>query len=281
MSKKSLGRGLEHLFDQNVMTDDQSQEIQMIDLEDIVANPYQPRKNFDQDSLNELANSIKEQGVFQPILIRQAPVGFQIISGERRYRASKLAKIEQIPAIIYDYTDQQMMEVAIIENIQREDLTIVEEARSYKQLIDNLNITQQQLADKVGKSRSHVANILRILTLDSNVLEYLNQDLLTLGHVKVLINISDENKKTKIIEKIIEQKLTVRETEKLAQQSKGIKKQEIINKSNSNIYIKEWEKKLREKTDAQVKISGKEKGKITINFNSKEDLQNIMDSLNI
>lgn len=195
MSKKGLGSGLSHLIEQNMSANNQ-REVFDVSVSKIKPNPYQPRKTFDQKALEELSESIKENGLFQPILLRETLVGYEIISGERRYRASKLAGLDTVPAIIYDYTDQQMMEVALVENIQREDLSIVEEARSYQSLIDNLGYTQEQLANKVGKSRSHVANIIRLLKLDDDILESVDEGLLSMGHVKVLITIDDKKTST-------------------------------------------------------------------------------------
>ena len=160
MAKKGLGRGLEHLMGQNIIEEsvDKSSATE-IKIKDMKPNPYQPRKNFDVDSLNELAESIKEQGVFQPILVREGIVGYEIIAGERRTRAAKIAGLKKIPAIICDYDDEKMMEIALIENIQREDLTVVEEAKSYKMIIDNLNLTQEELADKIGAKKSYISRV--------------------------------------------------------------------------------------------------------------------------
>ncbi|MGL5021077.1 MAG: ParB/RepB/Spo0J family partition protein, partial [Mycoplasmatales bacterium] len=192
VKKKGLGRGLDHLINQNIVSEDETANMSNVTpvlLKDIKPNPYQPRKNFDQEALEELSISIKEQGVFQPILLRRSIIGYEIIAGERRFRASKLAGLKEVPCVIYDYNDQQMMEISLIENIQREDLTIVEEAKSYKMIIDNLSLTQEELAKKVGKSRPHVTNTLRILTLSDDILDMLDSKVLTMGHVKVLITI--------------------------------------------------------------------------------------------
>ena len=277
MSKKGLGSGLSHLIEQNMSANNQ-REVFDVSVSKIKPNPYQPRKTFDQKALEELSDSIKENGLFQPILLRETLVGYEIISGERRYRASKLAGLKTIPAIIYDYTDQQMMEVALVENIQREDLSIVEEARSYQSLIDNLGYTQEQLANKVGKSRSHVANIIRLLKLDDDILESVDKGLLSMGHVKVLITIDDKKRQHQIVDQIISQNLNVRQTEQLANSAKGkstIKvKQRRANETVKSARNKRIETIVREKLGVQVIVTGEKKGSIEFKYNSPDELEN-------
>lgn len=281
--KKSLGRGLDFLIDQNIeeISYDEAQ-ICKLAISEIRPNPFQPRKYFDEGALSELAASIEEQGVFQPILVRKTVVGYEIISGERRYRASKLAGLEEIPAIIEDYDDERMMEVALVENIQREDLTIVEEARSYKLIMENLGLTQDVLAKKVGKSRSHVANILRILKLDDSILDLLDTKQVTMGHVKVLITIEDTDIVNVIVAKIVEQGLSVRQVEELAKLAKAeVKPQKIKEKHEEVPRNKRLESTIRELVDTKVKIRGKEKGTIEFHFNSEEDLGRILEKLKL
>lgn len=284
MSKKGLGSGLSHLIEQNMSANNQ-REVFDVSVGKIKPNPYQPRKTFDQKALEELSESIKENGVFQPILLRETLVGYEIISGERRYRASKLAGLKTIPAIIYDYTDQQMMEVALVENIQREDLSIVEEARSYQSLIDNLGYTQEQLANKVGKSRSHVANIIRLLKLDDDILESVDKGLLSMGHVKVLITIDDKKRQHQIVDQIISQNLNVRQTEELANSAKGkssIKvKQRRANETVKSARNKRIETIVREKLGVQVIVTGEKKGSIEFKYNSPDELENLLEQLNL
>lgn len=284
MSKKGLGSGLSHLIEQNMSANNQ-REVFDVSVGKIKPNPYQPRKTFDQKALEELSESIKENGLFQPILLRETLVGYEIISGERRYRASKLAGLKTIPAIIYDYTDQQMMEVALVENIQREDLSIVEEARSYQSLIDNLGYTQEQLANKVGKSRSHVANIIRLLKLDEDILESVDKGLLSMGHVKVLITIDDKKRQHQIIDQIISQNLNVRQTEELANSAKGkstIKvKQRRANETVKSARNKRIETIVREKLGVQVIVTGEKKGSIEFKYNSPDELENLLEQLNL
>lgn len=284
MSKKGLGSGLSHLIEQNMSANNQ-REVFDVSVGKIKPNPYQPRKTFDQKALEELSESIKENGLFQPILLRETLVGYEIISGERRYRASKLAGLKTIPAIIYDYTDQQMMEVALVENIQREDLSIVEEARSYQSLIDNLGYTQEQLANKVGKSRSHVANIIRLLKLDDDILESVDKGLLSMGHVKVLITIDDKKRQHQIVDQIISQNLNVRQTEELANSAKGkstIKvKQRHANETVKSARNKRIETIVREKLGVQVIVTGEKKGSIEFKYNSPDELENLLEQLNL
>lgn len=284
MSKKGLGSGLSHLIEQNMSANNQ-REVFDVSVGKIKPNPYQPRKTFDQKALEELSESIKENGLFQPILLRETLVGYEIISGERRYRASKLAGLKTIPAIIYDYTDQQMMEVALVENIQREDLSIVEEARSYQSLIDNLGYTQEQLANKVGKSRSHVANIIRLLKLDDDILESVDKGLLSMGHVKVLITIDDKKRQHQIVDQIISQNLNVRQTEELANSAKGkstIKvKQRRANEAVKSARNKRIETIVREKLGVQVIVTGEKKGSIEFKYNSPDELENLLEQLNL
>lgn len=284
-NKKGLGRGLEHLLAQNPLDQgiiDKNIEVVEVLLSDIKPNPYQPRKTFDQASLEELASSIKSQGVFQPILLRRAIIGYEIISGERRYRASKIAGKETIPSIIYNYEDEQMMEVALIENIQREDLTVIEEAKSYKLLIENLGITQKELASKVGKSRSHVTNTINLLNLDDDIITLIDCGQLTMGHAKVLVSIEDKEAVNDIVDNIIKSKLSVRDTEKLVKTYKKPKKKvkrTVVEKPQSN--NQRLEKMMREKLETKVNIHGEDKGTIEIQFTSEEDLERLLDLLKI
>lgn len=284
-NKKGLGRGLEHLLAQNPLDQgiiDKNIEVVEVLLTDIKPNPYQPRKTFDQASLEELASSIKSQGVFQPILLRRAIIGYEIISGERRFRASKIAGKETIPSIIYNYEDEQMMEVALIENIQREDLTVIEEAKSYKLLIENLGITQKELASKVGKSRSHVTNTINLLNLDDDIITLIDCGQLTMGHAKVLVSIEDKEVVNDIVDNIIKSKLSVRDTEKLVKTYKKPKKKvkrTVVEKPQSN--NQRLEKMMREKLETKVNIHGEDKGTIEIQFTSEEDLERLLDLLKI
>lgn len=286
--KKGLGRGLDLLIDQaDVLGIDGTETVEQIEIEDIVANPYQPRKFFDEAALDELAASIKENGVFQPIIIRSSVIGYELIAGERRLRASKLAGLTTIPAIVKAYTDEQMMELALIENIQREDLSVIEEAKSYQQIIEHFNYTQQELAQKVGKSRSHVTNILRLLNLDERVQALVNQKIVSMGHVKVLVTLDSKDEQLAIVEQIIEENLTVRQTEELASALKNPHKASKVKASSKSDEKKELnayarlERILREKLGTKVKIYGKETGIIEISFASEDDLERLLEEMKL
>lgn len=203
--------------------EEQSSSIQTTDIpiKRLIPNPYQPRKHFDEEKLNELAGSIKEHGVFQPIIVKKKDDNYEIVAGERRYRASLIANLEKIPAIIVDFTEQQMMEIALLENIQRENLNAIEEAQAYHEMMDKLKLTQEQLSHRVGKSRAHVANTVRLLKMPQQLQDYVLEGALTMGHIKPLITI-DESQALHIARRAINEKLSVREVENLV---KGIKLQ--------------------------------------------------------
>ena len=202
--RRALGRGLEELFnieeinynkiEEKIIETSTDEEVKEIPLSEIRVNPYQPRKTFNEESLNELASSIKEHGVFQPIIVKKSIKGYEIVAGERRFRASKLAEKETIPAIIREFTDEQMMEIAVLENLQRENLNAIEEAAAYLRLMKHLNITQEELAKRVGKSRSHITNILGILNLPNEVKELVKDNKITMGHARALSKIEDNDK---------------------------------------------------------------------------------------
>ncbi len=283
MAKKGLKRGLEHLFEDNDnLNMENENEIQNIPVSDISPNPYQPRTVFDEEKIKELSNSIKENGVFQPILVRKNIIGYEIISGERRLRASKLAGLQEIPAIVYDYDDSQMMEVSIIENIQREDLSIIEEALSYKKLLEEADYTQEKLAKKLGISRSHIANLVRITNLDKDTLDLLYNNEISLGHAKVLVGIKDDKIRQVVTKEIIKNNLNVRETEKFLREFDGSPKKsttKTTKKQKSNFY--KIENLMIDKLSTKVQITGENSGLIKINYESEEDLGRIIDLLNI
>lgn len=292
MSKKALGRGLEHLFEQSSNLENETstnQKIENIDISDIKPNPYQPRKTFDEKSLQELADSIKINGIFQPILVRKNIIGYEIISGERRYRASKLAKLKEIPAIIYDYDDQKMMEVALVENIQREDLNIVEEAKSYQTLMEKLNYTQEKLSEVIGKSRSHVANVLRICTLNDEIIGALEKEKISFGHAKVLLGIKDKQMQKEIFTEILNDNLNIRETENLIKSystsEKKVQSEKVAPKSkrtsSGTSSYRRLEEIMREKLETKIEISGSTNGQIKIDYSSSDDLERLLELLKI
>ena len=288
--KRALGRGLEELFN-NENLDLQSmenkiyesatnEEIVEIPLEELRPNPYQPRKVFDEEALQDLADSIKEHGVFQPIIIKKSIKGYEIIAGERRYRASKIAGLTKIPAIIRNFTDEQMMEIALLENLQRENLNAIEEAIAYKKMIQNLGITQEELAKKVGKSRSHVTNIIGLLRLPQEVQQLVADSKITMGHARALSKLESEEEMKALANKIIDEHLPVRQTEEDLSSDK-IEKKVKISRVNNNSNTREFkyvEELLRDKLDTKVRIKEK---KIEISFTNVADLNRILEVLNV
>ena len=285
--KRALGRGLEQLFnnenldlnsfEKTVYETATNEEIIDINLSDLRANPYQPRKVFNDEALNDLAESIKEHGVFQPIIVKKSIKGYEIIAGERRVRASKLAGLEKIPAIIRNLNDEQMMEIALLENLQRENLSAIEEAVAYKSMIEKLNLTQEELSKKVGKSRSHITNILGLLRLPKEVQEMVATNKLSMGHARVLSKLEDNDKILEMARQIVERKIPVRELEQQAE-DKAKKVKITRNPKTVNNDFKYVEELLREKLDTKVKIKDK---KIEISFTNVADLNRILEVLNV
>ena len=286
--KRALGRGLEQLFnnenldvaklEQTIYETATNEEIIDIELSELRPNPYQPRKVFDDEALKELSASIKEHGVFQPIIIKKSIKGYEIIAGERRVRASKLAGLDKIPAIIRNFTDEQMMEIALLENLQRENLTAIEEAYAYKAMIEKLSLTQDELSKKVGKSRSHLTNILGLLRLPKEVQQMIAESKLSMGHARALSKLEDEEKIKELANKIVNEKISVRNAEELTNQETHTHEIKKTPREKSNNEYKYVEDLLREKLDAKVKIKDK---KIVINFTSTADLNRILDIIDI
>mgnify|MGYP000687671553 CR=1 FL=1 len=286
--KRALGRGLEQLFnnenldvaklEQTIYETATNEEIIDIELSELRPNPYQPRKVFDDEALKELSASIKEHGVFQPIIIKKSIKGYEIIAGERRVRASKLAGLDKIPAIIRDFTDEQMMEIALLENLQRENLTAIEEAYAYKAMIEKLSLTQDELSKKVGKSRSHLTNILGLLRLPKEVQQMIAESKLSMGHARALSKLEDEEKIKELANKIVNEKISVRNAEELTNQETHTHEIKKTPREKSNNEYKYVEDLLREKLDAKVKIKDK---KIVINFTSTADLNRILEIIDI
>lgn len=286
--KRALGRGLEELFnnenldiesfEKTIVENAHKDEIIEVDLSELRVNPYQPRKIFDEDALKELSESIKEHGVFQPIIIKKSIKGYEIVAGERRVRASKLAGLTHIPAIIRDFTDEQMMEIALLENLQRENLTAIEEAVAYKSLLENLHLTQDELSRKVGKSRSHITNIIGLLRLPKDIQELVNTSKISMGHARILSKLDDENQIREMADKIINENISVRNTEELTSSNNFERKNKIHKKESNNNDLKYVEDLLREKLDTKVKINDK---KIEISYTNVADLNRILEILNI
>ena len=285
MENKKLGKGLSSIFGQDVskILDDiqngevetEHQEQKKISIDQIRPNPYQPRKVFDPEALKELSNSISQHGVFTPVLVKKGIRGYDLIAGERRLRASKMAGLEEIPAIIVDLDDQQMMEIELLENIQREDLNVIEEAKAYENLINRFQYTQEQLAHRVGKSREHITNTLRLLKLPEQVQNYVVNRQLSMGHVRALLALKDKERIEKIAQKAIDQNLSVRKVEQLV---KDINHPKVIEKNPEDIYLKEAKVKLEEYFKTGISISSHS---ISIHFEDKEDLNRILELLNL
>ncbi|HBV46953.1 MAG TPA: chromosome partitioning protein ParB [Eubacterium sp.] len=287
--RKALGRGLEQLFNDEGLNFDTiensiieeaktNDQIVEINLSELRANPYQPRKNFDEEALNELASSIKEHGVFQPIIVKKSIKGYEIIAGERRFRASKLAGLETIPAIVKDFSDEEMMQIALLENLQRENLTSIEEAKAYKSIIESMNITQDELAKKVGKSRSHITNILGLLKLPASVQDMVLYNKLSMGHARVLSKLENNEDITSLAEKVVNNNVSVRELENMVN-SKYKRTVEINRRERSN--SKEYkyiEEALEDKLGTKVRLSS---NKIVVNYTSLNDLNRILEILDV
>ena len=284
--RKALGRGLEQLFNDEGLNFDTiensiieeaktNDQIVEINLSELRANPYQPRKNFDEEALNELASSIKEHGVFQPIIVKKSIKGYEIIAGERRFRASKLAGMQTIPAIVKDFSDEEMMQIALLENLQRENLTSIEEAKAYKSIIESMNITQDELAKKVGKSRSHVTNILGLLKLPASVQDMVLYNKLSMGHARVLSKLDNPKTIEDLAQRVITEDLSVRKLESLVYDNE---EKEVKTKKSSNNEYKYMEDFLKEKLGTNVKINN---NKISIKFSNVQDLNRILEIMNI
>lgn len=285
--RRALGMGLEQLFNSEMLDFDQVEkdivneaskdEIVMLNLDELMSNPYQPRKIFDDDALKELSLSIKEHGVFQPIIVRKSVKGYNIIAGERRVKASRLAGLTQIPAIIRDFTDDEMMQVALLENLQRENLSAIEEAKAYKSIIESLRLTQDELAKKLGKSRSHITNMLGLLRLPLSVQDMVLYGKISMGHARILSKLENKDEIEQLSNRIVNENLSVRDLERITSLS-SFSRITPIKKSEKSKEYKYVEDAIKEKLGTKVSISG---NKIKISFVTKEDLNRILEILNI
>lgn len=288
MAKKALGKGLDAFFGTATVEDivspssgeENKEGIKQIKLVDIEPNRSQPRKDFDEDSLNELAESIKENGVISPIIVKRAENGFyKIVAGERRWRASKKAGLKEIPAIVRELTEIETRKIALVENLQRQDLNIVEEALGYRELMDEHSLTQEEVAKMMGKSRSAVANSLRLLSLSEEVLSLVRENKISFGHAKVIMG-CDKKRQIEIAKQIIDGQLSVRQTEELINK-KTPKKKSIAKKDlNMTLALKEIEKEISVKLGSNVKIKDKgNKGTVSVEYYSSEELERIVNIL--
>ena len=277
--RRALGRGLEELFynepiaydkmEEKILTETPKEEITNVKISELRSNPYQPRQVFKKEALQELADSIKEHGVFQPIIIKKSIKGYEIIAGERRVKASQMAGLEEIPAIIRDFTDEEMMEIALLENLQRENLNPIEESRAYKKLIETLNITQEELAKKLGKSRSYITNMIGLQTLPDSIQDLISDNKMSMGHARVLSKLENENQQKELAEKIINDGMSVRDLENLTKSTDEFERTHKIKKhtpsSNQYQYL---EDELCDKLGTKVKIKT---NKIEISFVNGND----------
>jgi ParB family chromosome partitioning protein len=289
MESKRLGKGLEQLFSNEslyenpldqldeIVENAKEEEIVELNIDDLRSNPYQPRQSFDETKLQELADSIKEYGVLEPIIVKKSVKGYEIVAGERRTKACILAGVKTIPAIIRDFSDEDMMQIAVLENIQREDLNPIEEAEAYSKLLKVLNITQEELGKKLGKSRSHITNMLGLLNLPDNVKSDVLSGLISMGHAKVLSKIEDEETINDLVKKVKSDKLSVRELESLAS-NPVVKKKNPVVRTNDDKKYNFVEDAMTDKIGNRVRIKN---NKIVIPFNSEKDLERILDILNI
>ena len=284
--KKALGKGLEQLFTNNVIdfqnfekeiVSENKKDVTMIKLDEIRSNPYQPRKTFNEESLKELAVSIKEYGVVQPVIVKKSIKGYELIAGERRCKASRLAGLTEIPAIIKDFTDQEMMEIALIENIQREDLNAIDEAKSVLNIIKLRGWTQEEFAVKFGKSRSYITNLLGLLKLPDSIQKMLINKELSTSHARVLSKLEDQQQIEELATRIVNEKLNVRDIEQLVNNKDIVKRKPIIiQEKNPKFHM--YENVISDKIGNKVKIN---KNKLEITFDSVKDLERIMEILNI
>ena len=287
--RRALGRGLEELFynepiaydklEEKILTETPKEAIVNVKISELRSNPYQPRQVFDEEALKELAASIKEHGVFQPIIIKKSIKGYEIIAGERRVKASQMAGLEEIPAIVRDFTDEEMMEIALLENLQRENLNPMEESRAYKKLLETLQITQEELAKKLGKSRSYITNMLGLQTLPENIQTMISNKQMTMGHARVLSKLENVSQQEELAEKIIADGMSVRELENLTQSSEKYERTHKIQKhtpkANEYQYLEE---ELCDKLGTKVKIKS---NKIEISFVNGNDLNRLLEIMNL
>lgn len=284
--KKALGRGLEQLFTNNVIdfdnfedkiVSDNKKDVTLIKLDEIRSNPYQPRKTFNDESLNELAMSIKEYGVVQPIIVKKSIKGYELVAGERRTRAARIAGLTEIPAIIKDFSDQEMMEIALIENIQREDLNPIEEAKSTLNIIKLRGFTQEEFANKFGKSRTYITNLLGLLNLPDNIQKMLINKEISPSHARILSKLESEDQINELAKKIVKNNLNVRELEKIVNNI-DIEKKNPINREEKNPKLHIYENAISDKVGNKVEIKN---NKVIISYDTLKDLERIMEILNI
>lgn len=292
VKRKGLGKGLDSLIPENksvkpAVKSEKTEEVvktgeQMLKINQVEPNRNQPRKHFEEDALLELADSIKQYGVLQPLLVRKRKDYYEIIAGERRWRAAKLAGVKEVPVIIKEYTEQQAVEIALIENIQRENLNPIEEAMAFKKLLTEFDLKQDEVAERVSKSRTAVTNSMRLLKLGEKVQQMIIDDMITTGHARALLAIDDEEQQYLLATKIFDEKLSVRETEKLIKSLKNPKKQVKVVKTVENAFVyDDLAEKMKRVLGTKVSISpkGNGKGKIEIEYYSDDELERMFEMI--
>ncbi|MGC5326493.1 ParB/RepB/Spo0J family partition protein [Brevibacillus sp. SYSU BS000544] len=279
MSKR-LGKGLNALITSNLM--EEGEQVTEVHLGEVRPNPYQPRKEFDPEALEELADSIKEHGIIQPLIVRKSIKGFELVAGERRLRAAEKAGLSKVPVIVKAYSDQQLMEIALIENLQRENLNPLEEAEAYHKLIEHCSLTQEKLAQKVGKSRPHVANMLRLLQLPEEIRKMVSASALSMGHARALLSVENEKAQWQLANDVVDNDLSVRQLEGLIKQLNVSRETKVKKLPNKETVLLQVEERLRSRFGTAVQIKkGSKKGKIEIEFYSNDDLQRLIELLDI
>jgi len=287
--RRALGRGLEELFynepiaydkmEEKILTETPKEAITKVKISELRSNPYQPRQVFDENALEELASSIKEHGVFQPIIVKKSIKGYEIIAGERRVKASSIAGLEEIPAIIRDFTEEEMMEIALLENLQRENLNAIEESVAYKKLLDQLSLTQEQLAKRLGKSRSHITNMLGLLTLPKDIQKEISAKKITMGHARVLSKLDNSEQQRQLATKIIEEGLSVRQLEELTKSNETFERTHKIKTNTKKTSEYQYlEEELSDKLGTKVKIKS---NKLEIKFVNNKDLNRLLEIMNL
>lgn len=282
MSKRGLGRGLDAIIP--TVAIQEHEPVNEVQIDKVVPNRFQPRRIFDPEKLNELSESIRQYGVLQPIVVRQTPSGYELVAGERRWRASKMAGLKQIPAIVRDYTDSEMTEIALIENLQRQDLNPIEEAIAFRKLMTDFGLTQEEVSVKIGRSRSLIANIIRLLNLPPELQEHVSRGTLSIGQARPLLALEEHELQIEIANQIIEGGLSARDAEELVRRRLSAPKTKKKSKPpiQQQVFISEAEDQLKMLLGTQVKIKpGKVKSKIEIEFQSADDLERIIETLSV
>ncbi len=291
VKKKGLGKGLDSLIPDNkpvkssaqnsVSPEEQKSGVQMMKINNVEPNREQPRKKFEEDALLELADSIKQVGIISPLIVQKRKDYYEIIAGERRWRAAKIAGLKEVPVIVKEYTEREIVEISLIENIQRENLNPIEEAMAYKRLLEEFNLKQDEVAERVSKSRTAVTNSMRLLKLDDRVQQMIIDDMISTGHARALLAIDDKEQQYELANQIFDEKHSVRETEKLVKEIKNPKKIKEKKKIENVFIYKDIENKLKEIMGTKVSISskGNGKGKIEIEYYSDEELERMFDMI--